>query len=81
MTTDRYTEEARRAVNGCDACGVDFDTCRREGATADRDTPEHEIWCCPECQHFCRALGLGGACPHCDDPILLAELLGMEVLP
>ena len=31
---------------------------------------------CPDCQRFCRALGLGGACPHCDQPILSQELLG-----
>lgn len=31
---------------------------------------------CPDCNRFCRALGLGGACPHCDQPILAAELLG-----
>ena len=30
---------------------------------------------CPDCQHFCRALGLGGACPHCDQLILSTELL------
>jgi len=33
---------------------------------------------CPDCNRFCRALGLGGACPHCDQPILVAELLGGE---
>ena len=31
---------------------------------------------CPECNRFCRVLGLGGACPHCDQPILVAELIG-----
>jgi hypothetical protein len=36
---------------------------------------------CPDCHVFCRKLGPGGACPHCDDPVLLAELLGREVLP
>ncbi len=39
---------------------------------------------CPECHVFCRALGLGGHCPECDHPILLAELvelLGKEVNP
>ena len=36
---------------------------------------------CPDCHHFCRKLGPGGACPHCDEPVLLAELLGAEVLP
>ena len=30
---------------------------------------------CPECQRFCRTLGLGGACPHCDQPVLTTELL------
>lgn len=35
---------------------------------------------CPTCQLFCRALGLGGSCPDCDSPILLADLLGTEVV-
>jgi hypothetical protein len=30
---------------------------------------------------FCRALGLGGRCNECDQPILLAELLQLEVMP
>ena len=33
---------------------------------------------CPDCHIFCRRLGLGGLCPHCDDPVTLAELLGIE---
>lgn len=33
---------------------------------------------CSDCNRFCRLLGLGGACPACDQPILLAELLGFE---
>jgi len=33
---------------------------------------------CPDCHVFCRRLGLGGLCPHCDDPVTLAELLGLE---
>jgi len=36
---------------------------------------------CPDCNRFCRALGLGGACPHCDQSILVAELLGEEEVP
>jgi hypothetical protein len=35
---------------------------------------------CPDCHRFCRRLGPGGPCPHCDEPVLLAELLGEEVL-
>jgi hypothetical protein len=31
---------------------------------------------CPDCQLFCRSLGLGGTCRHCDEPLLLTELLG-----
>lgn len=33
---------------------------------------------CPDCNRFCRALGLGAACPHCDEPVSLADLLGKE---
>ena len=31
---------------------------------------------CPDCNLFLRNLGLGGACAHCDEPLLLTELLG-----
>jgi hypothetical protein len=34
---------------------------------------------CPDCNRFCRALGLGGTCPHCDQTVLLAELLDTAV--
>jgi hypothetical protein len=30
---------------------------------------------CPDCHRFCRKLGLGGCCPDCQQPVLLAELL------
>jgi hypothetical protein len=30
---------------------------------------------CPDCQHFCRSLGLGGACPHCDELLLVTDVL------
>jgi hypothetical protein len=36
---------------------------------------------CPDCHRFCRALGLGGACPDCDTLLLVTELLTVEVLP
>jgi hypothetical protein len=36
---------------------------------------------CPDCNVFCRRLGLGGPCPHCDEPVLLANILPPEVLP
>jgi hypothetical protein len=36
---------------------------------------------CPDCNKFCRRLGRGGLCLHCDEPLLVAELLGEEVLP
>jgi hypothetical protein len=34
---------------------------------------------CSECNRFCRALGLGGACQDCEQPILLSDLLDLEV--
>lgn len=32
----------------------------------------------PDCHVFCRRLGLGGACPRCDDLVTLAELLDLK---
>jgi hypothetical protein len=34
---------------------------------------------CPDCHLFCRRLGLGGPCPHCDDLVLVTEILSREV--
>jgi hypothetical protein len=34
---------------------------------------------CQECHLFSRALGLGGHCNACDEPMLLTELLELEV--
>lgn len=36
---------------------------------------------CPDCHVFGRAIGLGGRCSECDAPLLLADLLDLEVLP
>ena len=36
---------------------------------------------CPDCHVSCRRLGPGGPCPHCDEPIVVAEHLPPEVLP
>jgi hypothetical protein len=36
---------------------------------------------CAECNVFTRAVGLGGRCTECDQPLLLADLLELEVLP
>ncbi len=36
---------------------------------------------CQDCHVFSRALGLGGHCAECDHPMLLAELLELEVTP
>jgi hypothetical protein len=30
---------------------------------------------CSECSTFCVRLGPGGLCPHCDEPLTIAELL------
>ncbi len=30
---------------------------------------------CPDCNLFMHALGVGGMCIHCDEPLLVAELL------
>lgn len=30
---------------------------------------------CEECNTFCRRVGVGGPCPHCDEPVAVADLL------
>ena len=30
---------------------------------------------CPDCGVFCGRVGPGGLCPHCDEPVALADLL------
>jgi hypothetical protein len=29
---------------------------------------------CPDCNLFCRRIGTGGTCPHCDEPVAHDEL-------
>ena len=29
---------------------------------------------CPDCGSFCRRVGSGGLCPHCDEPVAFADL-------
>jgi hypothetical protein len=47
----------------CGECGARFVGVRR----------------CENCNLFCRALGVGGACPECDTTVLLDDLLGEGV--
>lgn len=35
---------------------------------------------CEECRTFMRKLGLGGLCPHCDEPVTVIDLLNKEVV-
>jgi hypothetical protein len=30
---------------------------------------------CEDCNRPCRRLGAGGTCPHCDEPVTIAELI------
>jgi len=34
---------------------------------------------CPDCGTFARRAGIGGTCPHCDQPVSLADLLDHEI--
>jgi predicted RNA-binding Zn-ribbon protein involved in translation (DUF1610 family) len=31
---------------------------------------------CQDCNLFMRRVGPGGSCPHCDEPVLVSDLLG-----
>ena len=56
----RLGELVAHTIYECPDCGERFVAERR----------------CPDCHRFCRKLGLGGCCPDCQQPVLLAELLG-----
>jgi hypothetical protein len=30
---------------------------------------------CDDCQLFCRRVGPGGLCPHCDEPVAVGDLI------
>jgi predicted RNA-binding Zn-ribbon protein involved in translation (DUF1610 family) len=32
---------------------------------------------CEDCNLFMRRLGPGGSCPHCDEPVLVSDLLAV----
>ena len=34
---------------------------------------------CHQCNAFTRRVGIGGPCPHCDEPVALSDLLDKEV--
>jgi hypothetical protein len=36
---------------------------------------------CPGCTRFMRRVGIGGACPGCDEAITVAELVGLDAGP
>jgi hypothetical protein len=54
------TDRQAHSVYECSSCGQRFVGLRR----------------CPDCNLYLANLGLGGACVHCDEPLLLTELLG-----
>lgn len=39
-----------------------------------------EQWC-PECSRPCRRVGLGGLCPHCEEPVAVLHLLRLDDTP
>jgi hypothetical protein len=36
---------------------------------------------CSDCGVFCHRVGLGGTCPHCDEPVAVVDLIAEEVTP
>ncbi len=54
------TDRVAHSVYECSGCGERFVGLRR----------------CPDCNLYLANPGLGGACAHCDEPLLLTELLG-----
>jgi hypothetical protein len=36
---------------------------------------------CPDCHLFTRRAGAGGSCPHCDEPVTIADLIDTATQP
>jgi hypothetical protein len=45
------------------------------------DQRYHAQQWCPSCNQPCTRIGLGGPCPHCDEPVAVAELLDEHPIP
>jgi len=39
------------------------------------DTRYHGEQWCPDCNQPCTRVGLGGLCPHCDEPVAISDLI------
>ena len=39
-----------------------------------------EQWCV-ECVRPCRRVGVGGLCPHCDEPVAISDLVTAAATP
>lgn len=35
---------------------------------------------CPDCGTFARKVGIGGPCPHCDEPVALTDLIDNQIV-
>ena len=35
---------------------------------------------CDDCNTFCRRLGPGGPCPHCDEPVAITDIIDSDQL-
>lgn len=48
-------------------------------ACPDCDTRYYGTQWCTDCNRPCTRIGLGGPCPHCDEPVAINDLLDTEV--
>ena len=39
------------------------------------DTRYLGVQYCSDCRLFCKRVGPGGSCPHCDEPVAIADLI------
>lgn len=65
VTVPVAASRVSRTVYACDRCGA-------------RMLGEQR---CADCSVFMRRVGIGGACPGCDEVVTAAELIGIEVGP
>src|SRR5664280_1711064 len=68
----------------CPVCGTPFARVRRDNTVYECGECQTrylgEQWCV-ECVRPCRRVGVGGLCPHCDEPVAIPDLLEAAETP
>ena len=81
MTSPAARRPSKRAM----VTTITIPAARRRGDYTIYECPDcgerlHGEQRCDDCGRFARRVGLGGSCPHCDEPVAVSDLLDQEAI-